>query len=49
VTATEDRQPSWRSSHDVGMSAPEELLVGCVLLVLSGWWWFDSRRAIWHG
>lgn len=30
--------------------APEwELFVGCVLLVFSGWWWFDSRGGVWEG
>jgi hypothetical protein len=26
-----------------------ELIIGCVCLVVSGWWWFSARGAIWHG
>jgi hypothetical protein len=37
---------SW---YDVWLDETLELVVGCVLLVLSGWWWFDSRGAITDG
>ena len=34
---------------DAWLDETMELIVGCVLLVVSGWWWFDSRGAIWDG
>lgn len=38
-----------RSWQDVWLGETEELFLGCILLVLSGWWWFDSRGPIWDG
>ena len=35
--------------QDAWLTAEQELLVGCVLLVVSGWWWFSMHGAIWHG
>src|SRR5262249_7550542 len=32
---------------DAWMSPEVEALAGCVLLVLSGWWWFVPHGAIW--
>src|SRR5262249_34546186 len=34
---------------DAWMSPEVEALAGCVLLVLSGWWWFVPHGAIWDG
>lgn len=31
------------------MSSTQELVVGCVCLVASGWWWFGARGPIWDG
>lgn len=40
------RRGSW---FDLWLTDSEELLLGCVLLVISGWWWFESRGAVWEG
>lgn len=37
---------SW---YDEWLNEGMELFIGCILLVVSGWWWFDSRGAIWDG
>jgi hypothetical protein len=37
---------SW---YDEWLDETVELIVGCVLLVFSGWWWFDSRGSILNG
>jgi hypothetical protein len=46
-----DDQPTAdrRRWHDAWLSATQELIVGCVLLVVSGWWWFSMQGAIWQG
>jgi hypothetical protein len=38
-----------RTWYDLWLDEGDELAVGCILLVLSGWWWFDSRGPIWDG
>jgi hypothetical protein len=36
-----------RRWHDLWMDEVVELLVGCVLLVVSGSWWFHTYGAVW--
>lgn len=49
ATKAELRRDFWSRWPDAWLTPEWELLVGCVLLVFSGWWWFVSRGAIWEG